>query len=70
LDAKAAGAFIDTDGDGLLAFDDFVKLMHGKNKENKVNGFKGAFEFYEMDDLVSQAPKVSHLCLSQFSVII
>lgn len=69
-DAEAAGAFLDTDGDGLLALDDFVKLVHGRNEENKVNDFKGAFELYEMDDLVSQAPKVSHLCLSQSSVLI
>ena len=70
LDAEAAGAFIDTDDDGLLAFDDFVKLVHGRNEENKVNGFKGAFELYDMDHLVSQDPKVSHLCLSQSSVLI
>lgn len=38
----------DSDGDGLLGFDDFVALVDVKEEEEKGRSLKEAFEMYEM----------------------
>jgi len=48
-DVEAAVAILDSDGDGLLGFDDFVKFVEGAKEEEKVNDLKEAFKLYEMD---------------------
>jgi Ca2+-binding EF-hand superfamily protein len=63
-DADALVASLDTDGDGLLRFDHFVKLMEGENEQDRLNYLEEAIEMYDMDDFVLLDSKVSHLCLS------
>ncbi|XP_058762114.1 putative calcium-binding protein CML19 [Vicia villosa] len=48
-DAEAAVANLDSDGDGLLGFDDFVKFLEGVKEEDKVNDLKEAFKLYDVD---------------------
>ena len=49
-DAAAAVGYIDSDGDGFLGLDDFVKLIEGDEKEEeKVKDLREAFKMYEMD---------------------
>jgi calcium-binding protein CML len=63
-DADVLVASLDTDGDGLLRFDHFVKLMEGENEQDRLNDLEEAIEMYDMDDFVLLDSKVSHLCLS------
>ncbi|XP_057440524.1 putative calcium-binding protein CML19 [Lotus japonicus] len=48
-DAEAAVAALDTDGDGLVGLDDFVRFVEGGKEEEKVNDLREAFKMYEMD---------------------
>lgn len=48
-DAEAAVKNLDSDGDGLLGFDDFVKFLEGVKEEDKVNDLKEAFKLYDVD---------------------
>ncbi|GAU33327.1 hypothetical protein TSUD_165930 [Trifolium subterraneum] len=48
-DAEAAVTILDSDGDGLVGFDDFVKFVEGVKEEDKVNDLKEAFKLYDMD---------------------
>ncbi|KAK2351797.1 putative calcium-binding protein CML19 [Trifolium repens] len=51
-DADVLVASLDTDGDGLLRFDHFVKLMEGENEQDRLNDLEEAIEMYDMDDFV------------------
>ena len=50
LSLEAAEAVVqsaDSDGDGLLGFDDFVNLIDAQEEEERVRSLKEAFEAYE-----------------------
>ncbi|BFG27089.1 hypothetical protein CerSpe_133630 [Prunus speciosa] len=49
-EAEVAVEHLDSDGDGLLGLDDFVKFVDGGREEEKVNDLKEAFKMYVMDD--------------------
>ncbi|XP_034209381.1 calcium-binding protein CML38 [Prunus dulcis] len=49
-EAEVAVEHLDSDGDGLLGLDDFVKFVDGGREEEKVNDLKEAFNMYVMDD--------------------
>uniref|UniRef100_A0A5B7BS31 EF-hand domain-containing protein n=1 Tax=Davidia involucrata TaxID=16924 RepID=A0A5B7BS31_DAVIN len=49
-DAEAAVMYMDSDGDGLLGLEDFVRLLEGAAEEEKVKDLREAFKMYEMDD--------------------
>jgi calcium-binding protein CML len=61
-EVEAELTFLDRDGDGLLGFDDFMRLMERWNEEDTANDLKEAFEMYAMDK--NFAFKVSRFCLS------
>ncbi|XP_060172954.1 putative calcium-binding protein CML19 [Lycium barbarum] len=62
-EAEMAVRLSDSDGDGLLGFEDFSKLMEGeKNKENEL---RGAFEMYEMEGTGQITPKSLNRLLSR-----
>lgn len=46
-DAEIAAELMDSDGDGLLSFDDLVKVVESANEEEKVKDLKLAFNMYE-----------------------
>ncbi|XP_059283572.1 putative calcium-binding protein CML19 [Lycium ferocissimum] len=49
-EAEAAVAAYDSDNDGLLDFDDFLRLVEdGGTEEEKANEMKEAFRMYEME---------------------
>ncbi|CAI9752586.1 unnamed protein product [Fraxinus pennsylvanica] len=49
-DAEVAVVLIDSDGDGLLCFEDFVKLVEfGVGEEEKADDLKKTFRLYEME---------------------
>lgn len=47
-DAEAVVGSTDSDGDGLLEFDDFVKLVESEGEEEKAKSLREAFQLYEM----------------------
>ncbi|PSS35290.1 Calcium-binding protein [Actinidia chinensis var. chinensis] len=48
-EAEAAVGLVDSDGDGELGLEDFVRLMEGtKEEEEKVEELREAFKMYEM----------------------
>ncbi|XP_038971950.1 probable calcium-binding protein CML31 [Phoenix dactylifera] len=49
-DAAALVESTDSDGDGLLAFDEFVELVTPEGEEEKGRNLREAFRVYEMDD--------------------
>ncbi|KAG1363302.1 Calcium-binding protein CML38 [Cocos nucifera] len=49
-DAAAIVESTDSDGDGLLGFDDFVKLLGPEGEEDQGRNLREAFRVYEMDD--------------------
>ncbi|NP_001234570.1 regulator of gene silencing [Solanum lycopersicum] len=54
----------DSDGDGLLGFEDFTKLMEGMEEErNKESELMGAFGMYEMEGYIT--PKSLKMMLSR-----
>ncbi|XP_076940868.1 calcium-binding protein CML38-like [Bidens hawaiensis] len=46
-EAEIVADMMDSDGDGLLSFEDMVKVVEGANEEEKVNDLKMAFKMYE-----------------------
>lgn len=48
-EAETAVKVIDSDGDGQLGFDDFVKLVEDEDEGDKGRDIKEAFKVYEMD---------------------
>ncbi|PWA45262.1 EF-hand domain pair [Artemisia annua] len=46
-DAEIAAELMDSDGDGLLSFDDLVKVVESANEEEKEKDLKLAFKMYE-----------------------
>ncbi|KAJ0054313.1 hypothetical protein Pint_02964 [Pistacia integerrima] len=57
-EAETAVEFLDTDGDGVLGFDDFVKFVEGGKEEE-------AFKMYEMDGCGCITPKSLKKMLSR-----
>ncbi|KAF7129544.1 hypothetical protein RHSIM_Rhsim10G0008000 [Rhododendron simsii] len=50
-EAEAVVLLMDSDGDGLLGLEDFIRLVEGTEEEEKVKDLKEAFKMYEeMDD--------------------
>lgn len=64
-DAEAAVEFSDSDGDGLLGLDDFIKLVEGGEEEEKVKDLKEAFKMYEMEESGCITPKSLKRMLSR-----
>ena len=56
-DAAVAVDSLDSDGDGLLGLDDFVKFVEGERGEEKVKDLREAFKMYEMDGCDCITPK-------------
>ncbi|KAF7819445.1 putative calcium-binding protein CML19 [Senna tora] len=56
-EAEAAVECLDSDGDGLVGLDDFVRFVEGGEEEEKVNQMKEAFKMYEMDGCGCITPK-------------
>ncbi|KAI8533433.1 hypothetical protein RHMOL_Rhmol10G0009700 [Rhododendron molle] len=51
LEADAVVLLMDSDCDGLLGLEDFIRLVEGTEEEEKVKDLKEAFKMYEeMDD--------------------
>lgn len=48
-DVAALVESMDSDGDGLLGFDDFIKLVGPKEEEEKGASLREAFQVYKMD---------------------
>ncbi|KAL8195548.1 hypothetical protein R6Q57_025951 [Mikania cordata] len=46
-EAEMVAEMIGSGGDGLLSYDDLVKVVEGVNEEEKVNDLKMAFKMYE-----------------------
>ncbi|KAI3768850.1 hypothetical protein L2E82_19686 [Cichorium intybus] len=46
-EAEIVAELMDSDGDGLLSFEDVVKVVEAANEEEKVNDLKMAFRMYE-----------------------
>ncbi|XP_047965616.1 calcium-binding protein CML38-like [Salvia hispanica] len=44
--SAAAVALMDSDGDGLLSLEDFVKIVEGAGEEEKQSDLKAAFKLY------------------------
>ncbi|KAL8502595.1 hypothetical protein ACS0TY_021656 [Phlomoides rotata] len=47
-EAAAAVALIDSDRDGLLSLEDFVKIVEGAGEEEMMGDLKAAFELYAL----------------------
>ncbi|KAH7689475.1 calcium-binding protein CML protein [Dioscorea alata] len=56
-EAEAIVTSSDTDGDGLLAFEEFVKLVDGQGEEEKCRTLMEAFKMYEMEGKGCITPK-------------
>ncbi|KAK4483212.1 hypothetical protein RD792_010393 [Penstemon davidsonii] len=56
-EAEAAVVLMDSDCDGLLNLEDFVKIVEGANEEEKGNDLKEAFKMYEMEGSGCITPK-------------
>ncbi|WCJ27486.1 Calcium-binding EF-hand family protein [Euphorbia peplus] len=48
-EAEAAVKYSDSDGDGMLSFEEFVRLVDGGEEEERVKDLKEAFKMYEME---------------------
>ncbi|XP_065878617.1 calcium-binding protein CML38-like [Euphorbia lathyris] len=48
-EAEAAVKYSDSDGDGMLCFDEFVRLVDGGEEEEKVKDLKEAFRMYQLE---------------------
>ncbi|KAL2538178.1 EF-hand domain-containing protein [Forsythia ovata] len=64
-EAEAAIVSMDSDEDGLLCLEDFVKLVEEAGEEEKVNDLKEAFRMYEMDGSGCITPKSLKRMLSR-----
>ncbi|KAK3034860.1 hypothetical protein RJ639_032315 [Escallonia herrerae] len=49
-EAEAAVLLMDSDGDGLLCFEDFVRLVDGGGEEEKAMDLREAFKLYAEDE--------------------
>ena len=49
-EAEAMVVLMDSDGDGQLGLDDFVRLIEVTEEEEKVRDLREAFKMYEMKD--------------------
>ncbi|XAR51985.1 hypothetical protein NMG60_11006807 [Bertholletia excelsa] len=56
-EAEAAVLLMDSDGDGELGLEDFVRLMEGGEDDEKVKELIEAFKMYEMDGSGCITPK-------------
>lgn len=56
-DAEAVVASSDSDGDGLLGYDDFVRLVGEEGEEEKALSLREAFGVYEMEGRGCITPK-------------
>lgn len=56
-EAEAAVELLDSDGDGLVGIDDFVRFVEGGKEEEKVNDLREAFKMYEMEGCGCITPK-------------
>ncbi|RYR29758.1 hypothetical protein Ahy_B01g054256 isoform C [Arachis hypogaea] len=50
-------AALDSDGDGLLSFEDMMNLMEGGEEDEKLKDLKEAFEMYDTDRCGFITPK-------------
>uniref|UniRef100_A0A803QL55 EF-hand domain-containing protein n=1 Tax=Cannabis sativa TaxID=3483 RepID=A0A803QL55_CANSA len=65
-EAEAVMEYLDSDGDGLLGLDDFVKLVEEGEEEDKVKDLREAFKMYhEMDGSDYITPKSLKKMLSR-----
>ncbi|OAY29622.1 calcium-binding protein CML38 [Manihot esculenta] len=56
-EAEAAVEYSDSDGDGLLCFEEFVRFVDSGEEEEKVKDLKEAFKMYEMEESGCITPK-------------
>ncbi|WJX25572.1 hypothetical protein P8452_14600 [Trifolium repens] len=56
-EAEVAVELLDSDGDGLVGLDDFVRFVEGGKEEEKVNDLREAFKMYEMEGFGCITPK-------------
>ncbi|CAL0323018.1 unnamed protein product [Lupinus luteus] len=64
-EAEEAVRIMDTDGDGLLGLDDFVRFLEGGKEEEKICDLREAFKIYEMDGSGCITPKSLKRTLSR-----
>ncbi|EEF50928.1 calcium-binding protein CML38 [Ricinus communis] len=64
-EAEAAVEYTDSDGDGLLGFEDFVRFLEGGEEEEKANDLKEAFKMYEMEETGCITPRSLKRMLSR-----
>ncbi|KAM0937189.1 putative EF-hand domain-containing protein [Dioscorea sansibarensis] len=64
-DAEALVVSTDSDGDGLLCFEDFVKLVDVEGEEEKGRNLRDAFKVYEMEGRDCITPKSLRRALSK-----
>ncbi|XP_050230984.1 calcium-binding protein CML38 [Mercurialis annua] len=64
-EAEVAVKYTDSDGDGLLDFEDFVRFVDGGEEEEKVKDLKVAFKMYEMEESGCITPKSLKKMLSK-----
>lgn len=67
-DAAALVESNDSDGDGLLGFDDFGKLLGPEGEEDKGRNLREAFRLYEMDDQECITPTSLRRALGKLGV--
>ncbi|CAL5185671.1 unnamed protein product [Lathyrus oleraceus] len=56
-EAEVAVELLDSDGDGLVGLDDFVRFVEGGKEEEKVKDLREAFKMYEMEGCGFITPK-------------
>ena len=56
---------LDTDGDGLLGLEDFIRFVEEVGEEEKMNDLKEAFKMYEMQGCGCITPKSLKRMLSR-----
>ncbi|CAI9766702.1 unnamed protein product [Fraxinus pennsylvanica] len=64
-EAEMAVVLMDSDGDGLLCLEDFLKLVEGAEEEEKAKDLKEAFRMYEMEGSGCITPKSLKRMLSR-----
>ncbi|KAG2710585.1 hypothetical protein I3843_04G033600 [Carya illinoinensis] len=64
-EAETVVELLDSDGDGLLELEDFVRLTEGGEEEEKVKDLREAFKMYEMDGCGCITPKSLKRMLSR-----
>ncbi|TKY46403.1 putative calcium-binding protein CML19 [Spatholobus suberectus] len=56
-EAEAVVELLDSDKDGLVGLDDFVRFVEGGEEEEKVKDLREAFKMYEMEGCGCITPK-------------